>query len=371
MPAPWYAVENVGDIDSPALLVFPDRARENTRRMIALAGGTQRLRPHVKTHKTAKIVRMQLEQGIDKFKCATVAEAEMVAAAGGQDIVLAYHLVGPRIDRYLDLMKQHPAARFAALADDEPTIRDVSRRAAAASLPQPLELLLDIDTGFGRSGVVAGERAKAAYRLLAELPGIAPGGFHVYDGQFRQKDLAERTAASDAVVAPVQRMRQELEAEGLSVPRVVAGGTPTFPVHAARPDVECSPGTCIYWDASYADKFPDLDFLHAAVLLTRVISKPGGNRVCLDLGYKAVSADNPDPRAVFLDLPDAKALIHNEEHLTIETSRAETLAVGDVLYAIPFHVCPTVALHEYAHVVREGRASARWKVTARDRAITV
>jgi D-serine deaminase-like pyridoxal phosphate-dependent protein len=334
MNVPWYTVANAGEIDSPALLVFP-------------------------------------ELGIDKFKCATVAEAEMVALAGGKDIVLAYHLVGPRIDRFCELMRKYPDTSFAALADDEPTVRAISQQSVAAPLPRPLALLLDIDTGFGRTGIPAGEQAKAIYRLFADLPGIEPGGFHVYDGQYRQRDLGERTAASDAAFAPAQQLRRELEAEGLPVPRVVAGGTPTFPIHARRPDVECSPGTCIYWDASYADKFPDLDFLHAAVLLTRVISKPGGRRVCLDLGYKAVSADNPDPRAVFLNLPDAKAVIHNEEHLAIDTSRAESLAVGDVLYAIPFHVCPTVALHEHVIVVQGGRAAGRWKVTARDRVIFV
>jgi D-serine deaminase-like pyridoxal phosphate-dependent protein len=121
----------------------------------------------------------------------------------------------------------------------------------------------------------------------------------------------------------------------------------------------------------YSPKFPDLDFLHAALLLTRVVSKPGGNRVCLDLGYKAVSPDNPSPRVQLIEPADAVAVVHNEEHLAIDTGRAGELTVGDALYGIPYHICPTCALHREAVVVENGRATGRWAVVARDRMITV
>ena len=374
MPRPWYHVENADAIDSPALLVFADRAEENIARMVRYAGGTDRLRPHVKTHKMAEVIRLQMAAGIAKFKCATIAEAEMVAACGATDVMLSYHLVGPKIARFAKLVAAYPQTRFFALADDEPTVRRLSSELAAAGVEA--EIMLDLDNGMGRSGIAPGETAAALYRLIDELPGIAPGGLHVYDGQFRERDLEKRTAECDAAFASVDRLRRELIDAGLSVPRVVAGGTPTFPVHARRDDVECSPGTCIFWDANYASKFPDLDFLHAAVLLTRVISKPGGSasgtgRLCLDLGYKAVSPDNPDPRVVLLDLPDAKAVVHNEEHLTIETEQADEYAVGDALYGIPFHVCPTVALHQRAHIVRGGKVVEQWAIAARNRMITV
>ena len=142
-------------------------------------------------------------------------------------------------------------------------------------------------------------------------------------------------------------------------------------MYARREDVECSPGTCVFWDAGYARNLPDLDFLPAAVLLTRVVSKPTPNRLCLDLGHKAVASEMPHPRGVFLDLDDAKPVVHSEEHLVIETSRADHFAVGDCLYGIPWHICPTVALHREAVVVRKGRAEERWKVIARDRALTI
>src|SRR5438445_9669770 len=101
----WFAGQNAGEVPSPALLLYPDRVRENIRRMIRIAGGTKRLRPHIKTHKLAEVVRMQLEAGITKYKCATIAEAEMAAGAGAQDILLAYPIVGPNVTRLLELAK--------------------------------------------------------------------------------------------------------------------------------------------------------------------------------------------------------------------------------------------------------------------------
>ncbi len=365
----WYEVENVDEVDSPALLVYPERAEENIRRMIAYAGGVDRLRPHVKTHKMPQIIERQIAAGITKFKCATIAEAEMVAACGAADVFISFQIVGPKIGRFATLIATYPGVRFSCLEDTEAGIRDLSAGLQAARVSA--QVLLDIDNGMGRTGIAPGMHAAALYRLIAELPAIEPGGLHAYDGHIRDRDLGERQAKCDHDFAPVEALREELLAAGLPVPRVVAGGTPTFPCHAGRANVECSPGTCIFWDASYGSKFPDLDFLNAAVLLTRVISKPGQGKLSLDLGYKAVSPDNPDPRVVLFGLDDAKALIHNEEHLTIVTAHAPAYQVGDVLYGIPFHICPTVALHQSVVVVEHGRAVNRWDVVARDRRITV
>lgn len=369
MPAPWYKISNAAEIDSPSILVYRDRVAENVRRMIAYAGGLERLRPHVKTHKTAEVIRMQLAAGISKFKVATPAEAEMVARCDAPDVMLAHQPVGPKAARFARLVQTFPGTRFSTIADDAGAIRGLSAALSAAGVTA--EILLDIDNGMGRSGIAPGARAIDLYRLLGDLPGVRPGGLHVYDGHVRQRDIRERTIACDEAFVPVEQMRDELTRLGFPRPRVVAGGTPTFPIHAKHADRECSPGTCTYWDINYEGKFPDLQFVHAALLLSRVISKPGAGRLCLDLGYKAVSPDNPDPRAVWLELPDAKMVNHSEEHMAVETSHAEHFNVGDALYAVPFHVCPTVALHREVIVVENGRATARWTVTARDRTLTV
>ena len=219
-------------------------------------------------------------------------------------------------------------------------------------------------------------------------PASPPGGLHAYDGHLRDPDLPVRRAQADAAFAQVRGLRDALQAEGLAVPRVVVGGTPTLPCHATRdePDLELSPGTVVFWDAGYTAGLPDMDFLHAALLLTRVVSKPGGDRVTLDLGHKAVASEMPHPRVMLigpgLRTPDpgpwtldpglpATFIGHSEEHLVFETPDAASLHVGDVLYGIPWHVCPTVALHGQAVIVRNGRAVDRWHVTARERMITV
>ena len=365
----WYEIENASEVDSPALLVYSDRVEENIRRMIALTGDRRRLRPHVKTHKLPEVVHMQLIRGVSRFKCATIAEAEMAAGAGASDVLFAYQPVGPKIQRFVELVRRFPETKFSLLADHAETLRSISAAFAQAGLVA--EVLLDLDTGMHRSGVEPGPKAMELYQLIATLPGLKPGGLHIYDGHIRESDPAKRAQICEAGFAPVRILRDELARAGLPVPRVVAGGTPTFPIHAKSPEVECSPGTCVFWDASYSTRFPDLEFLHAALVLTRVVSKPGGNRLCLDLGHKAIASENPHPRVQFFDLPEAQAVSHSEEHLVIETPRAGDIALGACLYGVPWHVCPTVALYSEATVVRNSRAEKRWEITARSRRLTI
>jgi D-serine deaminase-like pyridoxal phosphate-dependent protein len=365
----WPALSNVADVPSPALLIYPDRVEENIHRMIALTGGVERLRPHMKTHKMPEMIRLQLARGITKFKCATIAEAEMTAACGAKDVLLAYQPVGPNAIRALQLVQQYPQTSFAALADDEGALRHLS--AVFSRSNATLSVLLDIDCGQHRCGLESGPAAIALYRVISSLPGLKVGGLHAYDGHIHDTDLAVRTKSCEAAFAPVIKLREELRSAGLVVPRLVAGGTPTFPIHARRAEVECSPGTCVFWDFGYADKLPDMDFLVAALVLTRVVSKPGGNRLCLDLGHKSIASENLHPRVRLLGLEDAQFVTHSEEHLVAETPRARELNVGDAFYGIPRHICPTVALYSDAVVVRGSRAVERWKVTARERRLTI
>jgi D-serine deaminase-like pyridoxal phosphate-dependent protein len=361
----WYAVENTAEVDSPSLLVYPERIVENIRRMIAIAGGVSRLRPHVKTHKMSEVVRLHLAAGITRFKCATLAEVEMAARAGATDVLLAHQPVGPKIAKLAALAARFPQTRLVAVVDDRAIAEQLS--AAFQSVGRRLDVLLDLDVGMGRTGIVPGPDAFALYQRLAHMPHLAPRGLHAYDGHIHDTALAAREQACAAAFAPVEPLRTELREAGCDVSELVAGGTPTFPLHARYADRQLSPGTCVLWDAGYAAHFPDLDFLPAAALLTRVVSKPGANRLCLDLGHKAVAADPPRQRVFFPDLSDAEALVHSEEHLTLHTPRAGEFAVGDALYGIPQHICPTCALHARAVVITEGRATGSWAVDARDR----
>lgn len=375
----WYKVENVSELASPALLVWPDRVEQNIRHMLELAGGeADRLRPHVKTHKLGEVVKMQGEAGITKFKCATIAEAEMTAEAGAKEVLVAYQPVGPNVARMLALTEKFPDTEFAALVDDEGALAAMSECFSAAG--KILKLFLDVNCGMDRTGILMGDKAAALCRNIIDTEGVEFGGLHIYDGHIHDVDPAERKAHFEKAYEPLAGFIETLRADGIELPVIVAGGSPTFAMHAGDAERvtgvrwECSPGTTAFWDAGYGKNFPDLGFNPAAVLLMRVISKPNKGLLCLDLGNKAVAPERPlEGRVKFFGpLENAEPLGQSEEHLVVKTDKADDFSVGDVVYGLPGHICPTTALHMEVGIIRDGKASGeRWRVKARDRRLTI
>ncbi len=339
--------------------------------MLRLAGSPARLRPHVKTHKCPAIVSRQVAQGIRQFKCATIAEAEMAAQNGGASVLLAKQPAGPDILQLTKLQASYPATEFLGIVDNKGSLKQIAEAFSRRSTS--IGLLLDVDCGMGRTGLLPGSELLDLYRALEAEPALIPAGLHVYDGHLQDSNPEARRVRCAEAFDPVFEIQSRLEAEGLLVPRLVAGGSPTFPIHAANPAVtDCSPGTAILWDAGYRESFPDLPFQPAACLLTRVISRLSAERICLDLGYKAVSADKPQPRAIFPDLPDAVAVSHSEEHLVIRSRRVQNCRPGDFFLAIPRHVCPTVALYDEAFILSDtDEIIDRWPIQARTRSLGI
>ena len=367
-----YRIADTSSIITPALIVFRDMVEQNLAQMIEIAGDPSRLRPHCKTHKTKEIVQMQMERGITKHKCATFAEAEMCAAAGAKDIFLAYSMVGPNIARAVEFVSKFPDVEFCVTGDHARPLTQLGEAMSAAG--KRIGVLLDIDTGQHRTGLPAGEAAHEVYRLIAETDGLTPTGLHVYDGHQHQLERDDRRAAINIEWEKVIVFRDGLLAEGWPVGKIVCGGTGSFPVYAEKDDpaVEMSPGTCVYNDIGYSEHFPDMIFPPATLLLTRVISRPTEGRVTVDLGYKAVASDPPaGKRSVFPDLPDAQQVLQNEEHLVLETSRADEFTPGDELFAVPRHICPTSALHKEVYVVSAGELVGTWTIASRDRKLTI
>lgn len=363
-----FAITNTDEVNSPALLVYPDRIGENIKRLISIAGDSNLLRPHVKTVKTPEIVGLEVKQGIRKFKCATIAEAEMAAGAGAEDIMLAYQPVGPNIRRFFKLKGTYPGINFSCITDSEKVIGQLSEYSVQYKTTAPV--WLDINVGMNRTGIEPGKEAVRLYNLIRSLPGLNAEGLHVYDGHIHENDPAIREKMCNKAFLPVESLIQELSDSGESI-KVVAGGTPTFPIHAARKGVETSPGTAILWDYGYSSSFADLDFLHAAVLFSRVISKPQFNLICIDLGTKAVASEMPHPRVKITGLANYEFVSHNEEHMVIRTSEASKISIGDVFYCIPYHICPTVDRYDKVSVVRNGKVTEQWNVEARKREITI
>ena len=365
----WYHVRNETDIPSPALLLFRDRIERNIDRMVTIAGNPARLWPHVKTHKLGPVVKAQLKRKITKFKSATIAEAEMTAEAGATDVLLALQPAGPAIARFLALQRSFPSTTFSTIADSEESVKALGRAAVQAG--SKITVLLDLDCGMARTGIAPGDRALELYLLITKTEGLRAGGLHAYDGHIHESDRDAREAQCNAAFQDVLKLRARVTQLGFPVPRLIAGGSPTFRIHARHQDRELSPGTTVLWDFGYGDGLPDLSFEPAAVLLTRVISKPSANRLCLDLGHKSVAAEKNPPRVRLLEIPDANPVMHSEEHLVVETPRANEFHLGQCLHGIPRHVCPTVALYNEAWVVDQGTTGERWPILARARRLTV
>lgn len=368
-----HIINDTSSLFTPALVFYRDRIRNNIQRCLEMAGNAERLRPHCKTHKTREITKMLLDAGIRKHKCATLAEAEMLASCGVKDVLLAYSVVGPNCQRLANLMGKYLDCWFSVLVDHPLAATELSKVMNEAG--RIAGVFLDIDMGQHRTGIAPGKHAIELYEQIAHSTGLVPRGLHLYDGHNHQSHPGEREYAVRQQLEPVLAMRVELEKKGLPVPEIVAGGTPTFPIWAKMelPGLECSPGTCLLHDHGYGSRFPDLvGFQHAALLLTRVISRPTPTRVTFDLGYKAVASDPPaGKRLILLDLDDYEAVLQNEEHLVIETKDAERFLPGDVTYAVPTHICPTCAMHQMAYVVENGEVVDRWQIVGRDRVLTV
>jgi len=365
----WYEVVNISEVPSPALLVYPDRIESNIRKMVEIAGDVTRLRPHVKTHKMPEIIKLQIKHNIKKFKCSTIAEAEMSAKSGAPDILLALQPVGPNVERFFTLKQKFPNTKFSCITDTEEVIRLLAESAVRFGLET--HLWLDINNGMNRTGITPDEKAAALYELISSLPMLKAEGLHVYDGHIRDRDFSLRKKKSDEGFDKVYKLAEKLGKSSNHTINIVAGGSPTFRIHALREGVECSPGTVLLWDYGYSSSLPDMDFLHSAVLMTRVVSKPDKEIICLDLGHKAVGSEMPHPRIIFMGFGDYSIANHSEEHMAIKFPGSEKINVGDVLYGIPWHICPTVDRHDFVTVVEENHARDKWMVEARSRMITI
>lgn len=359
----WYSISNESSVFTPAILIYPDRIEENIRRMISIAGDASRLRPHIKTHKIPEIIRLQVSLGIKKFKCATLSEVEMAAENGGDDILLAYPLAGPAIQCFLKIIAQFPDKTFAVTVDSLPAADQLNQ--AAIQEGKTVRVFVDLDNGMHRTGIDP-EQADQLIGFIRNHGGLHFAGLHIYDGHIHDVNLEERKKHADHDFESVDKLVRKMERKGVKIDEIACGGTPTFPIHALHKERTLCPGTPILWDAGYTQVIPDLDFLPAAVIVGRVISRPLGN-ICFDLGHKAIASEMAHPRLKFLDFQPGEVLNHSEEHLVVAPGNEGDFEFGRLVYALPKHVCPTMALHEKVYLVSNHQVTGTWTVTARNR----
>ena len=360
----WPKIDELGSIPSPALLVDPGKISANIDQMIRIAGDNfkERLRPHLKTHKMRKVTQLQIDKGINQFKAATIAEANMAAQLGAKDILLAYQPVGPNLNKFGELIDNFPESSFAAIVDNLESAKTITSEIGNSS--NPVRLFIDINCGMNRTGISFNGSLEPLREWIEKEPRVTLSGLHIYDGHLHQPELKKRR---DGVIKINDSIKDYIGIN--SVPEIIVGGSPTFGLWAEQSDWNLSPGTVLLWDAGYARAFPDLDFSIASCLLTRVISRPEKNLICVDLGHKSVAAENPlHDRVFFPDLSDYEIIGQSEEHLVIKTHHSEKYDPGHLLLGFPKHICPTVALHSHVSVINDNVASTEtWEVNARNR----
>jgi D-threonine aldolase len=366
----WYEIEDIDELDTPALVVFPERVKKNIDTAIKMAGGTTRLRPHIKTNKSAEAIKLMLEAGISKFKCATIAEAELLGICKAPDALLAYQPQGPKLKRFIEVIKKYPGTLYSCLTDNLAVAAEQANAFFKAGLTVPV--YIDLNIGMNRTGIVPGLKAVELYRFIANQKGIIAAGIHAYDGHIRSNNFGERTKQCDEGFNTVEKFIDILQKHNLNVSTIITGGSVTFPIHAKRTNIECSPGTFIYWDKGYSHLCPEQAFLPAVVLVTRIISLPAATKIATDLGHKSVAAENDiSKRVFFLNAERLTAVGQSEEHLVLEVPADHSFTIGGVLYGLPYHICPTVALYERMCTIENGKITGEWKNAARDRKISL
>lgn len=355
---------------TPALIYYQELIHKNTQTAIRTADGAEHLWPHIKSHKMADVIQLSMNCGITRFKCATIAEAEVAASCGAKHIIVAYPLVGPNIERFLHLSLAFPKTHFYAIGDNLDMLTELGKQANNDS--RTIDVLVDVNMGMDRTGVPI-DKLVTFCDICSKISGITLKGLHCYDGHRTEHDYEERKKIAVSIDKELLSILKSVQKKIPSCELIILGGSPSFPCHTDFPGAFFSPGTLFIYDYGYSKKFPDLAYTPAAAILTRVISNPNHGIFSLDLGYKGIAADPDGTRGLLLGIDHCEEMFQSEEHWTFRMKpghESECPKVGDELFVIPTHICPTSALYPSAIVVEDGKIIGNWPVSARNRKIT-
>jgi D-serine deaminase-like pyridoxal phosphate-dependent protein len=301
-------------------------------------------------------VRQLIASGVTNLKCSTTLELSTACEAGAADVLLAFPVVGANAKRVLEIASMNPRTQVSVLVENE--------EQAARWEGADIGIFIDINPGMDRTGIQQSridEIVVLARRVDRQLRGV-----HYYDGHVTSNEEAQRgySKLMEAVDA--------IENAGIGVREVITSGTPAMPFalgfepfRAANFVHRVSPGTVVYNDTTSLQQMsPEFGYQPAVVVVSRVVSHPTPDRLTCDAGHKSVSADAGVPTCGVLGRPDLKPLKPSEEHLPIEAHEHKP-AIGEMLYLIPRHVCPTVNNFDEALLVEDGRIVGIERVTAR------
>jgi D-serine deaminase-like pyridoxal phosphate-dependent protein len=367
-----YRIRDIAEVMTPALAIYPALVDANIQTTLRLAGGDAgRLRPHVKTAKLASVMRQWAAHGITHFKCSTSLEMLTLCEAGAADVLLAYPMVGVGARRVRELADQFAAVRVSALVESVEQI-DAWRGSRVS-------LFIDINPGMDRTGI-GQDSVNEIIRLAHAVEGSGQPfrGLHYYDGHLATYEMAEREAVAHRGYDRLIKIVAALEQAGLGVGEVITAGTPAFPCTMSYKGFEAaafvhraSPGTVVYCDCTSLAQLPvEYGYRPAAVVISTVVSHPSAHRITCDAGHKTISADAGTPTCRALGRSELTPARPSEEHLPIDLPEGAALpALGEALYLVPAHVCPTVNNFDHALIVSGGQVVAVERITARGREI--
>lgn len=343
------------DLDTPALLVDWDRLQANIARMQKKADAAGvKLRPHAKTHKTPAIAHLQLRAGATGITVAKLGEAEVMAASGIDDILIAYPLQGaPKMARLMNLAER---ARVRVSLDSMKVARDISEAALARGRRIPV--LVEVDTGLHRVGLAPGEGVRDFVRDLVKLAGVEFFGLLTHAGQGYGSSSIEQ-------VAEVGRQEGELmvesaaliRADGIEVREVSVGSTPTAPFAAQIKGVtEIRPGNYVFYDSSQLALHSCTPDDVALTILATVVVKHS-ERLVFDAGSKAMSSDRLGAGATLYGavkgFPNLEIWRLSEEHASVRPGgEGPVPEIGDMVEIIPNHACAVMNLHDKFYALR-------------------
>lgn len=367
---PWnerYRLANLDDVLTPALLLYPDAIAANIERTVHLLDGDPaRWRVHVKTAKLAYTFRMYLDHGLRFFKCATTLELLMACREGAHDVLLAYPVMGANAQRAREIAAQFPRTKISVLIENEAQL--------APWRGSNIGIFVDLNSGMNRTGIEPAHADRILQIARAvKAAGLEYRGLHFYDGHLGSAAEPERTTIAHAGYDALLKIIAQLEQNALPVAEVITSGTPAFPCSLSYAGFRngkfvhrASPGTVVYNDAVSLAQLPELRYQPAALVLARVVSNPRRGIITCDAGHKSVSADAGVPTCVVVGHPELTPLAPSEEHLPIAVREgAAAPQVGDTLFLLPRHVCPTVNNFDHALLIHDGQILAQEDVSAR------
>ena len=351
------------EIDTPALLIDLDVMEANIQKMADFFKTVNAdLRPHIKTHKTPIIAHKQIEAGAIGVTCAKLGEAEAMIHAGIRDVLIANQIVGPqKIARLINLAKH---SEIMVAADDPHNVNQLS--AAAEAKGVTLRVLIEVNTGMNRCGTEPGQPTLDLARHILQSKGLQFEGVMGYEGHtVITQDLKEREMTTKASVDLLIDSKHFLEENGVPVKIVSGGGTGTYAITGAYPDMtEIQAGSYVFLDSCYRDVEGIGDQFDCALsLLTTVVSRPNPTRVIVDAGLKVLAQEFGAPQPLGIGGLEMRGL--SEEHGNMTADASVDVKPGDKISLLPTHCCTTVNLHDHYYAVRKGIVEDVWEIAAR------